>query len=412
MKPPSSFKSGGAGRPPSDRGPSRGAGGPSSRTPNRSGSGPQRSAGGGGGGGHGGPSGGRDQGPRPQGDRPKAPRPQSDRPYSDRPQGDRPQGPRPHAADGPRPPRPQGPGPQTLRAPAREERGQEQRERPRDQDSYKPRGDFKPGPKRDGQKFRPASARPPRERDREEAPRHAPDAPKGAVWLYGHHAVAAALANPARRLRHLMLTEEAETVVAAALKQPWPVPPERTDRARLDQLLGRDIVHQGAALLADPLPQPSLQSVLEQPGPIVVLDQVSDPRNVGAILRSAAAFGAAAVIVQDRNAPDETGALAKAASGALEVLPLIRAVNITRTLIALKAANIWVIGLDAHGAALSGPSFADRRIALVLGAEGDGMRRLTRETCDEVLGLSIKGVMESLNVSAAAAVALYELTRP
>ena len=207
------------------------------------------------------------------------------------------------------------------------------------------------------------------------------------------------------------MTEEAETAITASFKQPWPLQPERTDRARLDQLLGRDVVHQGAALLADPLPQPSLQSVLDRPGPIIVLDQVSDPRNVGAILRSAAAFGAAAVIVQDRNAPDETGALAKAASGALEVLPLLRAVNITRTLIALKAANIWCIGLDAAGAALSGPSFAGRRIALVLGAEGDGMRRLTRETCDDIAGLSIKGSVESLNVSAAAAVALYELTK-
>ena len=231
------------------------------------------------------------------------------------------------------------------------------------------------------------------------------------MWLYGHHAIAAALANPSRRLRHLLVTEEAETAITQQFKGAWPLQPERTDRARLDQLLGRDVVHQGAALLADPLPQPSLQSVLDHAGPIIVLDQVSDPRNVGAIMRSAAAFGAAAVIVQDRNAPDETGALAKAASGALEILPLLRAVNITRTLIALKAANIWCIGLDAAGSALSGASFAGRRVALVLGSEGEGMRRLTRETCDEVVGLSIKGVVESLNVSAAAAVALYELTR-
>ena len=231
------------------------------------------------------------------------------------------------------------------------------------------------------------------------------------MWLYGHHAIAAALANPSRRLRHLLLTEEAEAAITQSFKAAWPLQPERTDRARLDQLLGRDVVHQGAALLADPLPQPSLQSVLDRKGPLLVLDQVSDPRNVGAIMRSAAAFGAAGVIVQDRNAPDETGALAKAASGALEVLPLLRAVNITRTLIALKAANIWCIGLDAAGPALSGASFADRRVALVLGSEGEGMRRLTRETCDEVVGLSIKGVVESLNVSAAAAVALYELTR-
>jgi 23S rRNA (guanosine2251-2'-O)-methyltransferase len=183
------------------------------------------------------------------------------------------------------------------------------------------------------------------------------------------------------------------------------------DRGRIDHLLGRDIAHQGAALLGDPLAPPSLQHALDRPGPLVVLDQVTDPRNVGAILRSAAAFGVAAVITQDRNAPEETGALAKAASGALETIPLLRAVNITRTLIALKAAGFWVVGLDAGGGALAGPALADRRIALVLGAEGEGLRRLTRETCDVIAGLAMKGAMESLNVSAAAAVALYELTR-
>ena len=162
---------------------------------------------------------------------------------------------------------------------------------------------------------------------------------------------------------------------------------------------------------ADPLAPPSLQHALERPGPLLVLDQVTDPRNVGAILRSAAAFGAAALITQDRNAPEETGALAKAASGALETVPLLRAVNIARTLIALKAAGLWTIGLDTGGATLSGPALGDRRIALVLGAEGEGLRRLTRETCDEIAGLRMPGTMESLNVSAAASVALYELTR-
>ncbi len=171
-------------------------------------------------------------------------------------------------------------------------------------------------------------------------------------------------------------------------------------------------MHQGAAVLADPLPPPSLAHALERPGPLIVLDQVTDPRNVGAILRSAAAFGAAGVITQDRNAPEETGALAKAASGALETVPLLRAVNIARTLIVLKASNLWVVGLDVGGAAsLSGPALSGRRVALVLGAEGTGLRRLTRETCDEVVGLATRGAMESLNVSAAAAVALYELTR-
>jgi 23S rRNA (guanosine2251-2'-O)-methyltransferase len=267
-------------------------------------------------------------------------------------------------------------------------------------------GGFKPRPDQ-GQRSGGASYRP-----REyEAPRAPADAPKGTVWLYGHHAISAALANPARRLRRLLLTDEAEAAISKHLSPPWAISPERVDRARLDLLLGRDVVHQGAALLADPLAPPSLQSVLEKPGVIVVLDQVTDPRNVGAIMRSAAAFGAAAVITQDRNAPEETGGLAKAASGALETLPLLRAVNIARTIIALKAANVWCIGLDAGGKPLSGSAFADRRVALVLGAEGEGLRRLTKETCDEIAGLAIAGAVESLNVSAAASVALYELTR-
>jgi 23S rRNA (guanosine2251-2'-O)-methyltransferase len=240
------------------------------------------------------------------------------------------------------------------------------------------------------------------------------EAPRGTVWLYGTHAVAAALANPARRLRRLMLTEEAEAQVALAIRQAWPIAPERADRARLDQLLGHTVVHQGAALLVDPLPSPTLQQALERSGPVLVLDQVSDPRNVGAILRCAAAFRVAAVITQDRNAPEETGALAKAASGALETVPMLRAVNIARTLVALRAAGLWIVGLDARGAPLSGPALAQRRVALVLGSEGEGMRRLTRETCDELAGIAMPGageLMESLNVSAAAAVALYEIGR-
>ncbi len=236
-------------------------------------------------------------------------------------------------------------------------------------------------------------------------------APAGTVWLYGLHPVAAALANPHRRLRRLLVTEQAEASLAAIAPPPWPQQAERVDRARLDQLLGRDTVHQGIAVLADPLPPPPLTAVLERSGPLLVLDQVTDPRNVGAILRSAAAFGVAGVIAQDRHAPEETGALAKAASGALETVPLIRAVNLARTLVALKAAGLWTVGLAADAPPLRGTSLAGRGAALVLGAEGPGLRRLTRDTCDELAGLAMPGTMESLNVSAAAAVALYELSR-
>ena len=236
--------------------------------------------------------------------------------------------------------------------------------------------------------------------------------PSGTIWIYGLHAVAAALANPQRRCRRLLLTEEAEQTLAERLPRPWSVPHERTDRARLDQMLGRDAVHQGMGLLADPLTPPPLSTILERSGPLLVLDQVTDPRNIGAILRSAAAFGVAGVIAQDRHAPEETGALAKAASGALEIVPLVHAVNLSRTLVALKAAGLWTVGLAADAPPLRGTAMAERRIALVLGAEGPGLRRLTRETCDELAGLAMPGIMESLNVSAAATVALYELTRP
>jgi len=238
-----------------------------------------------------------------------------------------------------------------------------------------------------------------------------PATPRGSVWLHGLHPVAAALANPNRRLKRLLLTEEAEATLLARFPQPWPLATERVDRAKLDGLLGRDTVHQGAGLLADLLAPPALTAVLERPGPVLVLDQVTDPRNIGAVLRSAAAFGVAAVIMQDRNTPEETGVLAKAASGALETVPLLRAVNLARTLAALKAAGLWIVGLDAGGGPLRGTAFAERRVALVLGAEGAGLRRLTRDTCDEMAGLAMPGAMESLNVSAAATVALYELTR-
>jgi 23S rRNA (guanosine2251-2'-O)-methyltransferase len=263
---------------------------------------------------------------------------------------------------------------------------------------------------------RPQGARPQRGEQGRGGNRGQIATPAGAVWLYGTHAVAAALKNPQRRFRRLVITEEAQASLAAECPQPWPIQPEITPRDRIDALLGArpgsGIVHQGIALLTDQLAAPALLDALKRPGPILVLDQIFDPRNVGALMRTAQAFGACAVITQDRNAPEETGALAKAASGALETIPLLRIVNIARALIALKSADVWVVGLDGHSPTrLRGEAFAGRRVALVLGSEGEGMRRLTRETCDEVCALAMPGGMESLNVSAAGAVALYELTR-
>jgi 23S rRNA (guanosine2251-2'-O)-methyltransferase len=235
----------------------------------------------------------------------------------------------------------------------------------------------------------------------------------GALWLHGLHPVAAALANPARRLKRLLVTEEAEAALTARLPQPWRILPERAERARFGTFLPEDSVHQGAALLAEPLPNLPLDRALaHNDGPVLVLDQVTDPRNIGAIMRSAAAFGAAALVMQDRHAPPETGALARAASGALEIVPVVRVVNLSRTLESLKKAGLWVVGLDGEApTTLAQAGLTGRRVALVLGAEGEGMRRLTRENCDELARLPIAPEMESLNVSAAAAVALYELGR-
>jgi 23S rRNA (guanosine2251-2'-O)-methyltransferase len=334
--------------------------------------------------------------PKPPAGKPVGTRPGRHAP--DRHGGPRPSTPRPPTERAPDP-RPKAPPPPPERAPAAAAPREDTTLRARPQPDN-PRAPLRPRPE----------SRPPA------GPR---EAPGNSLWIYGTHAVAAALANPARHLRRLVLTEEGEAAIGTHLRRPWPLAVERVERARLDYLLGAGAIHQGAAVLVDPLAPPALATALARPGPVLVLDQVSDPRNIGAILRAAAAFGVAAVITQDRNAPEETGALAKAASGALETVPFLRAVNIARTLVALRAAGFWVIGLDAGGGPLSGAALAQRRVALVLGSEGDGLRRLTRETCDETASIAMPGLeksgatalLDSLNVATAAAVALYELAR-
>ncbi|MFS8369607.1 23S rRNA (guanosine(2251)-2'-O)-methyltransferase RlmB [Acetobacter indonesiensis] len=260
----------------------------------------------------------------------------------------------------------------------------------------------------------PRSGRPSRHlRAQSSGGREGGGAPAGSCWLFGTHAVAAALTNPRRVFQRLLVTEGEHPAILAAHEAGATVrvEPEIVQRAKLDELLGDEAVHQGVAALVKLLPNLSLEDALERPGPVLVLDQVTDPRNVGAILRSAAAFGAACLVVQDRNAPEETAVLAKAASGALETVPMVREVNLSRAIEALQKAGCWTVGLDAGGGLLDGPSFENRRVALVLGAEGKGLRRLTRESCDEIAGLYMPGEMESLNVSVAAAVGLYELAR-
>jgi 23S rRNA (guanosine2251-2'-O)-methyltransferase len=235
----------------------------------------------------------------------------------------------------------------------------------------------------------------------------------GSEWLYGLHAVQAALANPNRKLGRAALTPRAvETIGKALLGR---VQVETMEPGAIDRLLPAGAVHQGAALEAWPLKSRDLDEILEsQTGQrriILVLDQLSDPHNVGAILRTAAAFGVTAVVVQDRHAPPQSGALAKAASGALDMIPYVEVVNIARTLDQLAERGFWRIALAGDGETSLAEAVPVGDVALVLGSEGDGIRRLVREHCEASAFIPIGKSMESLNVSNAAAIALYELRR-
>jgi 23S rRNA (guanosine2251-2'-O)-methyltransferase len=236
----------------------------------------------------------------------------------------------------------------------------------------------------------------------------------GAQWLYGHHAVQAALANPRRKLGRAVLTPRAvETLGSKLLGR---IRFEVQDPGAIDRLLPPGAVHQGAALEAWPLKSRGLDEILDEPCPagrkvVLVLDQLSDPHNVGAILRTAAAFGVTAVIVQDRHAPPQSGALAKAASGALDLIPYVEVVNIARTLDELAERGFWRIALAGDGEQSLAEAVPTGDVALVLGSEGSGIRRLVREHCEASAFIPISRNMESLNVSNAAAVALYELRR-
>ena len=246
-----------------------------------------------------------------------------------------------------------------------------------------------------------------------EPPRPGAGAGSAAYWIYGQHAVLAALSNPRRKPRRLLCTTDAELALRDHFDGPWRVTPERADRARFATFLTEDAVHQGIALLAEPLEPVALEDAIEaSDGPVLLLDQVTDPRNAGAALRAAAAFGAACVVMQDRHSPPETGALARAASGTLDIVPLVREVNLSRAIATLQKHGFWVLGLAGEAKrTLAEAAPRDRRVALVLGAEDSGLRRLQRETCDELVRLPMAEGVESLNVSAAAAVALYEIVR-
>jgi len=234
-----------------------------------------------------------------------------------------------------------------------------------------------------------------------------------ADWIYGLHAALAAINNPRRNLHRIAVTRHiAESHASALAKHEFDV----VERRDLDDQLPEGAVHQGIAVHAGALPNVYIEDIIRmtesrESGALVVLDQATDPRNIGAVMRSAAAFGALAVVVHDHHAPSITPTLAKAASGAVETVPLVRVGNLARAMNLLKEADFWCLGLD--GAADTVLSDTDWRgfSALVFGAEGTGLRRLTRETCDVLVRIPINGEIESLNLSNAVAVTLYEVTR-
>jgi 23S rRNA (guanosine2251-2'-O)-methyltransferase len=227
----------------------------------------------------------------------------------------------------------------------------------------------------------------------------------GPVILYGWHTVAAALANPQRHIRKLILTENAARRLADE-NIAIPVTPEIVRPALIDQRLGPDAVHQGLLAEADPLPSPDIDT-LPQQGIVLVLDQITDPHNVGAIMRSAAAFAVKAIVTTARHSPEATGVLAKSASGALELVPLVTVQNLARALTEMNDQGFLTVGLDSQGSENLGAVPLRQPLALVLGAEGKGLRQLTRETCGVVARLDMPGEIKSLNVSNAAVLALY-----
>lgn len=259
-------------------------------------------------------------------------------------------------------------------------------------------------------------SRPFTDRKRPSAPFRRPGPPRErreddeTVRLYGLHAVEAALANDARTIARLLMTENAEHKLSEAVARRG-VSAERVSPRDLDRLLGPDTVHQGVMLETQLLEEPDLETIAEAAadggGPLIVLDQVTDPHNVGAVLRSAAVFGASGVVMHRRHSPPLNGTLAKSASGALELVPVVMAGNLSRTLAELKDAGFTILALDSAADTLLEDEPLTGAVALVFGAEGKGLRQLTKDTSDKLVRIASGGLIDSLNVSNAAAIALH-----
>ena len=255
------------------------------------------------------------------------------------------------------------------------------------------------------QRFKGAKGAPRRDAGRPSFGRDRGSRSDGPIILYGWHTVAAALANPDRIIRKLYVTENAARRLTEE-NIDTKVTPEIVRPSVIDHRLGPDAVHQGLLAEADALPELDIEDIA-QDGIVLVLDQITDPHNVGAILRSAAAFAVKAVVTTARHSPEATGVLAKSASGALELVPIVSVQNLARTLTEMNDSGFMTVGLDSEGAENLSAVKLQAPLALVLGAEGKGLRQLTRETCRVVARMDMPGEIKSLNVSNATALALY-----
>ncbi len=240
----------------------------------------------------------------------------------------------------------------------------------------------------------------------------------GNIILYGRHPVTAALSNPDRQINKIICSKENAEELKKLLEKNKRNPAllNIVDRKEIDRLLPRDAVHQGFMLYCGELEDYTLEDICimadkQENCHLLILDQVTDPQNIGAIIRSCVAFNTLALIMQDKNSPAETGAMAKASAGMIEHLPLCRVTNLSRAIDQLKKAGFWVIGMDGYAKTTIDKINKTGKIAVIMGSEGKGMRRLVEESCDTTVKLPISPKVESLNVSTAAAIALYELNK-
>lgn len=240
-----------------------------------------------------------------------------------------------------------------------------------------------------------------------------PKPDKNQLILYGRHAVLSALKNPRRKISKLLCTKEN----ADEIRRTSPnIPLQIVERKEIDKLLPPDAVHQGFALFCSELPPVAIEDIIalsehQENCHVLILDQVTDPQNIGAIIRSAVAFNTLALIVQDKNSPAETGSMAKASAGMIEFLPVCRVTNLSRALEQLKDAGFWTIGMDGYARTTIDKLKKGGKNAIIMGSEGKGMRRLVEENCDITVKLPMNEKVESLNVATAAAIMLYELNK-